>query len=179
MSTVDKRIHHKIAVKSRRDYPARGWLRIGHRTYCCALGRSGIVTLKHEGDGGTPRGQWRFERIMYRADRLSRPQSPLPVDPINRDDGWCDDPASACYNCQIRLPSRYGAEALTRADHLYDVFAVLSHNRNPRVRNRGSAIFMHVALHGYQPTEGCVALKLNELLTVLEHVDRTSLIEIG
>jgi L,D-peptidoglycan transpeptidase YkuD (ErfK/YbiS/YcfS/YnhG family) len=59
------------------------------------------------------------------------------------------------------------AESLWRNDHLYDVVIVLSHNRVPRRRGGGSAIFMHVAKPGYAPTEGCIALARADLLKLL------------
>jgi L,D-peptidoglycan transpeptidase YkuD (ErfK/YbiS/YcfS/YnhG family) len=35
---------------------------------------------------------------------------------------------------------------------------------NPVVKNKGSAIFIHVAKKNYKKTEGCVALKKKHLL---------------
>ena len=36
-------------------------------------------------------------------------------------------------------------------------------NLRPRVRGRGSAIFLHVAAPDYAPTEGCVAVTNREI----------------
>ena len=38
----------------------------------------------------------------------------------------------------------------------------------PVERRRGSAIFLHVARPDYAPTEGCVALALADLQTLLQ-----------
>jgi L,D-peptidoglycan transpeptidase YkuD (ErfK/YbiS/YcfS/YnhG family) len=54
-----------------------------------------------------------------------------------------------------------------RPDGLYDVVVVLDCNRRPRVRGRGSAIFMHVARPGFTPTEGCIALRRPDLMRLL------------
>ena len=54
-----------------------------------------------------------------------------------------------------------------RSDALYDVIGVLGWNDAPVARNRGSAIFLHVARPDYAPTEGCVALALPDLLELL------------
>ena len=50
---------------------------------------------------------------------------------------------------------------------VYDVIVILGHNDDPPVPGKGSAIFMHVARPDYAPTEGCVALALEDLLEVL------------
>lgn len=133
----------------------------------CALGRSGIVTKKREGDGGTPVGAWVLRRVLYRPDRLSRPVTALPVAEIAPGDGWCDDPAHADYNRPVALPHPASCEVMWRDDPLYDVVVVLGHNDDPPVPGRGSAIFLHVAKPGYTPTEGCVALALPDLLDLL------------
>lgn len=133
----------------------------------CALGRSGIRTDKREGDGATPAGILPFRRVLYRADRIVRPATRLPVARLREDDGWCDAPEDSRYNRQVRIP--YGArhERLWREDHLYDVLVVLGYNDAPVVPGRGSAVFLHVAQLDFAPTEGCVALALPDLLALL------------
>ena len=133
----------------------------GHRA-ACALGRAGIVADKREGDGGTPAGLLPLRRVLYRADRVERPPTALPLARLGRADGWCDDPADPAYNRLVGLPHRARCEALWRDDGLYDVVVVLGHNDDPVVSGRGSAIFMHVAGPGYGATEGCVALALGD-----------------
>lgn len=136
----------------------------------CALGRAGIVADKREGDGGTPAGLLPLRRVLYRADRVERPPTALPLARLGRADGWCDDPADPAYNRLVGLPHRARCEALWRDDRLYDVVVVLGHNDDPVVAGRGSAIFMHVASPGYGATEGCVALALGDLLRLLATV---------
>ena len=128
-----------------------------------ALGRSGIRALKREGDGGTPLGRFPIRQVLYRADRVPRPRTRLPVRAIRADDGWCEDPADRNYNRLVSLPPRRSADRLIRADHLYDLMLVLGHNDRPRVRGKGSAIFMHLARPGYAPTAGCIALSRRDL----------------
>ncbi len=53
------------------------------------------------------------------------------------------------------------------ADGLYDVVGVLGWNDAPVVRERGSAIFLHVARADWAPTEGCVAMALPDLVRLL------------
>ena len=128
--------------------------------------------LKREGDGGTPLGRYAVRQVLYRADRIARPRTPLPVRAIRDHDGWCDDPTSRNYNRLIRLPSRRSAEGLKRADHLYDLVLVLGYNDLPRVKGKGSAIFVHLARPGFTPTDGCIALSRHDLTTLLAEVKR-------
>ena len=137
----------------------------------CALGRSGIVNDKREGDGGTPTGVLPLRRVFYRADRIVAPQTALPLDTLERDDGWCDDPADDAYNQHVKLPYAASCEALWREDRVYDVIVVLGHNDDPIVRGAGSAIFLHVARADYGPTEGCIALGLADLEHLLRSID--------
>jgi L,D-peptidoglycan transpeptidase YkuD (ErfK/YbiS/YcfS/YnhG family) len=139
-------------------------MRLGVLNLPCAFGRAGRRARKHEGDGATPVGRWQVLGVLYRADRVQRPLTRLPVRPIARDDGWCDASADRNYNRPVRHPYAASAERLWRADHLYDIVVVLNHNVQPRVRSRGSAIFMHIARPGYAPTEGCIALRREHLL---------------
>ena len=138
----------------------------------CALGRSGLRADKREGDGATPLGRFPLRRLLYRPDRLpSAPATGLPSCPIAPGDGWCDDPADARYNRPVPLPCEAGHERLWRDDGLYDLVVVLGHNDDPPVPGLGSAIFLHVARPGYLPTEGCVALALPDLLTLVAACD--------
>lgn len=133
----------------------------------CALGKGGIRADKSEGDGATPAGLLPLRRLLYRADRVSAPESALRREPIGLQDGWCDDPTHPDYNRQITLPHLARHERLWRDDALYDVVVPLGWNDAPVVRGRGSAIFLHLARPDYAPTEGCVALSLVDLRRVL------------
>ncbi|MBW7851780.1 MAG: L,D-transpeptidase family protein [Rhodospirillales bacterium] len=144
-----------------------GRLRWRGRNHRCALGRGGVLTAKVEGDGATPAGRHPLRRVLYRPDRVTPPVTGLPVAALSPNDGWCDDPAHGDYNRMVRLPHPARCEALWRDDAIYDVIVVLGYNDDPVVAGRGSAIFLHVARPGYASTEGCVALSLPDLLTVL------------
>ena len=147
---------------------ADGWLEAASRRWRCALGHGGVRRDKREGDGATPAGRLPLRRLLYRRDRLSEaPSTALACDAIARDDGWCDDPDDPAYNRPVRLPFAASHEKLWREDGLYDVVVVLGHNDDPPVPGLGSAIFLHVAPPDYGPTEGCVALALDDLLALL------------
>jgi len=145
-----------------------GILSVGPHRFRCALGRSGISDAKREGDGATPVGCFALRRLLYRPDRLAAPDTGLGSQVIDANDGWCDDPDHASYNRPVRLPFDGRCERLFRDDHVYDLVVVLGHNDDPPVPNAGSAIFLHLASPDYSPTEGCVALALPDMLTVLQ-----------
>jgi L,D-peptidoglycan transpeptidase YkuD (ErfK/YbiS/YcfS/YnhG family) len=145
-----------------------GILTYGNQRLRCALGRSGIAAAKREGDGATPAGRFALRRILYRADRLGRPASGLPAAPIRQADGWCDDPGDPNYNRPVALPYAGRHEALWRSDPLYDLLVVLGHNDQPPIKDLGSAIFLHIAAADFAPTEGCVALAQDDLLSLVK-----------
>ncbi|MGF1631928.1 MAG: L,D-transpeptidase [Kiloniellaceae bacterium] len=151
----------------------------GPAAWRCAIGRGALGTKTREGDGITPVGRWSMRRVLYRADRLARPETALPCQAITSHDGWCDDPADPAYNRPVRLPYAASHERLTRHDHLYDVVVVLGHNDDPVVPGAGSAVFLHVARDDYGPTEGCVALALPDLLEVLKTARPGSAVEVS
>ncbi len=138
----------------------------------CALGRSGRRALKREGDGAAPIGSFALEAVLYRPDRVLRPRTGLPLRAVGRQDGWCDAACDRNYNRLVRHPYPASAEELWRGDGLYDVIVVLHYNRRPRIRGRGSAIFMHVARPGLAPTEGCIALRRADLLRLIARLRR-------
>jgi len=144
-----------------------GRLVLGGQTFRVALGRAGVRAHKQEGDGATPAGVLALRRVLYRADRLPPPDCTVSIEPLAPDDGWCDDPTHADYNRMVRLPHDARCEELWRTDGVYDLIGVLGWNDAPVVRDRGSAIFLHVARPDYAPTEGCVALALADLRRVL------------
>ena len=157
---------------------SNGRLHTRSHVYRCALGRNGIRKKKREGDGFTPAGRYPIRRLFYRADRLERPNTNLPAQKIKPNHGWCDDPSDSAYNQAVVLPYKASAESMWRQDGLYDLVVILGHNDNPTVPNAGSAIFLHVASCNYDPTEGCVAVSLHNLQSVLLELDIHSEIQI-
>ena len=140
----------------------------------CALGGAGCRARKREGDAATPIGRWRLRAVFYRADRLPRPRTGLPVRALRPLDGWCDAVGDRNYNRWVRHPYPASAEKLWRSDSLYDLIVILDHNACPRIQGHGSAIFLHVADAGYRPTAGCIALQRPHLLRLLARLGRAS-----
>ena len=84
--------------------------------------------------------------------------------------GWCNDRKSKDYNKLINLPFNYSYEELFRKDNIYDIVLVLNYNMSPIKKNRGSAIFIHIAKKDYKKTQGCVAVKKIALLKILKEI---------
>jgi L,D-peptidoglycan transpeptidase YkuD (ErfK/YbiS/YcfS/YnhG family) len=116
--------------------------------------------------------------VLYRADRVPRPRLPFPVRAIRGDDGWCEDRSDRNYNRLVKLSPGSTADRLKRDDHLYDLVLVLGHNDRPRVKGKGSAIFVHLAREGFTPTAGCIALSCRDLRALLAELRRDSEISI-
>jgi L,D-peptidoglycan transpeptidase YkuD (ErfK/YbiS/YcfS/YnhG family) len=157
----------RLTVRRRAGNSRQGWLAAGPLALPVALGRTGIKANKREGDGATPRGTFRLKRLWWRAERHARPATLLPARPIKQDDGWCEDPADRRYNRPVKLAPASHADHLARADTLYDFIIEIDHNTRPRVKGRGSAVFIHAARPGLAPTAGCVALDGNALRRLL------------
>ncbi len=92
--------------------------------------------------------------------------------------GWCDDSSSSKYNKIIKLPFNFSHEKLYRKDNIYDLILVINFNMRPFKKNKGSAIFIHVAKRDFSPTKGCVAIKKNELKKLLKIINRNTKIKI-
>ena len=145
----------------------------------CAIGASGMTSDKREGDQATPVGCFALRRVYYRADRVSRPRTSLPVDPLDPLDAWSDDPDDPAYNSLVRQPYRTSVELMWREDHVYDIVVPVGFNDDPAVPGKGSAIFLHIARPDFSPTQGCVAVSVENLLRILADCDQTTRISIG
>jgi L,D-peptidoglycan transpeptidase YkuD (ErfK/YbiS/YcfS/YnhG family) len=155
------------------------WLDWGAGKKRAAIGPGGIAIKGGEGDGITPRGRYLVREIFYRADRINKPNTLLPLRAIAQDDGWCDAPDDPSYNRLVKLPYPASAENMWREDHLYDLVAMLGYNDDPVVAGKGSAIFLHVARADYSNTHGCVALAPADLVTAIEQLKPGDAVQIA
>ncbi len=144
----------------------------------CAIGKRGIGKKRREGDLITPKGLFRIKKVYFRKDRVKSLKTKISIEPITKNMGWCDDPESNRYNQLIRYPFRFTSEKLYRNDNIYDIILVLDFNTKPVKKNKGSAIFLHVAKKNYKPTRGCVAIKKNELKKLLKFISLQTKIKI-
>jgi L,D-peptidoglycan transpeptidase YkuD (ErfK/YbiS/YcfS/YnhG family) len=155
-----------------------GYLEYKNLRFRCALGKAGIKKKKKEGDNITPEGTFKIIKVYYRPDKIKNFVTSIKKKKIKKNIGWCDDPVSNSYNKEIKLPSRFGHEKLYRKDNLYDLILVLNYNTNPIIKNKGSAIFIHIAKKNYEPTAGCVALKKKDLVELLKKIKKKIKIKI-
>ena len=91
--------------------------------------------------------------------------------------GWCDDPYNKNYNKEIILNRKNKGEKFFRKDSTYDILIVIEYNTKKVLPFKGSAIFIHLTKN-YEPTQGCVAVKKNELLILLKIIHKKSKIKI-
>ena len=155
-----------------------GYLKYKNIKFRCALGKGGVKKKEKEGDNITPKGTFKILNIYYRADRIKKLKLFIKKIKIKKNMGWCDDPKSKYYNKQIRLPSRFSHEKLYRHDNLYDLIAVINYNIKPIIKNKGSAIFLHIAKKNYEPTKGCIAIKKRDFLLLINNLKKENRIKI-
>jgi L,D-peptidoglycan transpeptidase YkuD (ErfK/YbiS/YcfS/YnhG family) len=153
-------------------------LKFNNIKFRCALGKSGIGDKEIEGDNVTPRGIYKIVKIYYRKDRIKKITSKFKLIEITKIMGWCNDIKSKKYNQLIKLPTKYSHEKLYRNDNVYDLILVLNYNMKPTIKNKGSAIFIHVTRENYQSTQGCIALKKNNLVKLISKINKNIKIKI-
>ena len=69
------------------------------------------------------------------------------------------------------------SEKLFRNDYKYDAFIVINYNSKPVIKNKGSAIFLHLT-NNYKPTVGCIAIKKNDFFKLVKIVNKKTKIKI-
>ena len=135
--------------------------------------------MKKEGDGITPGGKFKFKSVFYRKDRIQSINTKIPKKIIKKNMGWCDDPNSRFYNKLIYFPFEGSAEKLYLKKNIYDVILILKYNLNPIIKNKGSAIFLHIATKDYKPTKGCIAISKKDMKIILKEINnKTEIITI-
>jgi len=149
-----------------------------HYRIKCAIGKRGIGIKKREGDLITPKGQFKIKYILYRNDKIKKFVTKIRKKKIQKKMGWCDDPNSKHYNKLIKLPFNYKFEKLFRKDNIYDILFVLNYNMNPIIKNKGSAIFVHLAKKNYSSTQGCIAIKKIDMFKLIKDIKKNTTVKI-
>ena len=144
----------------------------------CTVGKNGISYKKKEGDNKTPRGKFKIEYILYRKDRIINLRTRLKILEIKKDMGWCDDSNSKNYNQLIKIPFKYSYEKLWLKENIYDIILVLNYNIKPVIKNKGSAIFLHIAKNKYQTTKGCVAISKSNIKLLVSKLNQKTKLNI-
>ena len=146
----------------------------------CSVGKGGIKKKHKEGDNITPKGLFRIGQLYYRSDRISNFKSKLKSKVIKKNMGWCNDSNSNYYNRLVRITknTQYSYEKLHRLDHNYDFIIPISYNFNKPIKDKGSAIFLHLTKN-YKPTAGCIALKKKDFFVMLNLINKHTKIKIS
>ena len=156
------------------------------KIFFCQLGKNGKVPnyRKREGDKCTPSGKFIIKSIFFRRDKKLnisfKKSTKRKTFYICKNYGWCDDVDSRKYNKLVNLTPNfnYSHEKLHRCDDVYDIILELNYNKNPTIRNKGSAIFIHCSFDDLRNTNGCVALKKNNLKFIINNLQKKNYIYI-
>ena len=136
------------------------------------VGRSGFARPgeKREGDGHSPTGLFRLESVFGYAAAVD---TRMPYSQATSEDVWVDDANSPDYNSWRKKggTSATSFEEMRRPDHLYRHGVVIGYNRDPVVKGKGSAIFLHVWRQEGTATSGCVAIDEQELIRIIGWLD--------
>jgi L,D-peptidoglycan transpeptidase YkuD (ErfK/YbiS/YcfS/YnhG family) len=136
------------------------------------IGRNGFAHIgeKREGDGKTPSGVFPLS-IVFGYHKT--PPTRMPYRVITREDVWVDDPASPDYNTAVKRDrtAALSFEEMRRHDDLYKYVIVVDYNTMPVVKDRGSAIFIHLWKGPGEPSAGCIALAEDDVRKLIGWLD--------
>ena len=153
-------------------------LKLDSFSFKCCVGKKGLNKFKKEGDGTTPIGTYGLGNIYYRSDRVSKPVTNFNCIKIKKNMGWCDDPSSKFYNKLIDIKLSANKEKIYRKDNKYDYFLVINYNRKKIVKNKGSAIFLHLTKN-FKSTAGCIGVSQKDFLIIVKLLKKNSKIKIS
>ena len=156
----------------------KGKLIVSSFVFKCSIGKNGLKKNKIEGDKSTPLGTFQLGDLYWRPDRVKKPETRLKCIPITKNMKWCNDENSKFYNKEFTKNIDIKHEKLFRKDYKYDFLIVTSYNRKKIIKNKGSAIFLHLT-KDYKPTAGCIALKKKDFLILLKLINKKTKIFIN
>lgn len=135
------------------------------------LGELGTTSLKQEGDKKTPIGLFGLG-ICFGTHKKEEINKKLKYIELNSNLYWVDDISSKFYNQLVditNIPKDWNS-----AEHLIDfkkqyeyAIEILANPEN--LPNRGSAIFLHCETG--KPTLGCISIKKEEIVHLLDIID--------
>jgi L,D-peptidoglycan transpeptidase YkuD (ErfK/YbiS/YcfS/YnhG family) len=135
-----------------------------------SIGEKGFAAIdkKREGDGKSPSGIFPLGMAFgYDSSVVTR----MPYRQATEDDFWVDDTNSEDYNKWVKgKPNAASWEKMKRDDDQYKYGVVIEYNMHPIVKEKGSAIFLHVWKQG-GATTGCVAMSEEMVLRILGWLD--------
>ena len=143
----------------------------------CVIGKNGIIKKKIEGDGCSPQGTFSLGKLYWRKDRVKKIKTKLTSKIIKKNCCWCNDPDSYLYNKEISIKQKVRKEKLFRSDYKYNYFIVINYNTKNIIKNRGSAIFLHLTKK-YKKTAGCIAVSEKDFIIIAKLLKKNSKIKI-
>ncbi len=153
-------------------------LEYGDFKFRCCVGKNGFTKKKLEGDKKTPKGIYSIDKLYFRKDKISKPETNLSVIEIKKNMGWCNDVKSkAKYNKILNINSKFKHEKLFRKDFKYNLLIPIKYNWNKSKIGKGSAIFIHLT-KSYRPTLGCIGLAEKDMLILLKIIKKRTKIKI-
>ena len=151
---------------------------VGEFKLKCCIGKNGISKNKIEGDFKTPHGTFKFGTLYWRPDRVKKPFTKLYCKKIKKKMGWCNDSKSKFYNKEIKINKKIKHEKLYRYDHKYNYFILIKYNYKKTIKNKGSAIFIHLTKN-YERTAGCITLSKKDFLILAKLINKDTKILIN
>ena len=143
----------------------------------CCVGKKGSTKFKKEGDQKTPKGLFKLGSLLYRKDRNRKPQTKIKTIPIKKNMAWCNDVKSYKYNKLTKVSKNYSYEKIFRSDNKYDFVIPINYNCPYTIKNKGSAIFIHLTKN-YNGTAGCIGIKKEDFLILLKLINKKTKINI-
>jgi L,D-peptidoglycan transpeptidase YkuD (ErfK/YbiS/YcfS/YnhG family) len=143
----------------------------------CCIGKNGSNSLKIEGDKSTPKGIFTLGLLYFRKDRCKKVITKIQKKTIHPKIGWCNDAKNKNYNKEIIVNNIIYHEKLYRKDNKYNYLLVINYNTKKIIKNKGSAIFLHLT-NNYKPTAGCVALRKKDFEILLKLINKKTKIQI-
>ena len=133
------------------------------------VGKTGITTVKQEGDKATPAGLYPIGDCFYQTPQP--PKTGLATFPLQEGSYWVDDPNSDYYNAYVVGEENKDWNSAERMWEIaaYEYGFVIGYNAS-RTKGAGSAIFFHI---GENYTAGCVATTKDLVLAYLQQLDAT------
>lgn len=143
----------------------------------CCIGKNGLKPDKIEGDKSTPKGKFAFGNLYWRKDRIKNIETKLNKKVITKNMCWCNDVKNIKYNKEIKCNSKIKSEKLYRRDYKYDCLILIKYNYLHPIKNKGSAIFLHLTKK-YRNTAGCIGVSKKDFFIIAKILNKKSKIVI-
>jgi len=135
------------------------------------IGKNGASFEKLEGDKKTPLGLFKLSTTFGYDENSFK----MPYIKVSKEYHCVDDSNSKFYNKIINsnfLLKDYNSFEYMKRDDLQYKFGVVIDYNDIQAKNRGSCIFIHLKSKNKTPTAGCVALEEDEMIYLLNWLEK-------